>query len=62
MKYGHVQYSKTCLKRLLKKMAKNGFKTNYCLIAILLTFIRLPVVIKIFVLSVFEWRLRQVLL
>ena len=33
------------------------FKTNYCLmqVKILLTFIKLPFVIKIFVLSIFEW-------
>ena len=43
------------------------FKTNYCLMqvksiaecsAILLTFIKLPFVIKIFVLSIFEWPLK----
>ena len=40
------------------------FKTDYCLIqvkehsAILSTFVKLPFVIKIFVLSVFEWSLK----
>ena len=60
-------YSKTCVKRPLSKRPKLVFKTNYCLMqvksiaecskdsAILLTFIKLPVVIKIFVLSIFEW-------
>ena len=50
----------------VKKDRKLVFKTNYRLMhvksiaelehsAILLTFIKLPVVIKIFVLSIFEW-------
>ena len=48
----------------LKKTEKLVFKTNYLLMqvnsiaeysAILLTFIKLPIVIKIFVLSIFEW-------
>ena len=78
-------YSKTCLKRPLKKKTKIGFQDRlslnvgqtYCRMlqgehsAILLTFIKLPFVINIFVLSIFEWplnclflsgRLRQVLL
>ena len=62
-------YSKTCQKRPLKKKTKIGFQDRlllntgqkYCRMlqgehsAILLTFIRLPFVIKIFVLSIFEW-------
>ena len=62
-------YSKTCGKRPLSKRPKNGFQDQlslnagkkYCRMlqgehsAILLTFIKLPFVIKIFVLSVFEW-------
>ena len=65
-------YSKTCLKQPLKKKTKNVFKTDYRLMAvqkycrmlqgehsaILLTFIKLPFVIKIFVLSIFEWPLK----
>ena len=68
-------YSKTCLKRPLKK-TKIGFQDQlslnagqkYCRMlqgehaAILSTFIKLPSVIKIFVLSYFRGRLRQVLL
>ena len=62
-------YSKTCLNRPCKKKTKNGFQywlslhagQKYCRMlqgehsAILLTFIKLPFVIKIFVLSIFEW-------
>ena len=62
-------YSKTCLKRPLSKIAKIGFQKQlwlntaqkYCRIlqgeqsAILLIFIKLPYVIKIFVSSIFEW-------
>ena len=59
-------YSKTCVKLPLAKRPKKVFKTNYHLMqvksiaewedsAILLPFIKLPVVIKIFVLSIFEW-------
>ena len=61
-------YSKTCVKRTLSKILKSGFQDQlslnagqkYCRMplehsAILLTFIKLPVVIKIFVLSIFEW-------
>ena len=72
-------YSKTCLKRPLKKKNKNWFsclKTNYRLMqvksiaecskrehsAILLTFIMLQLVIKIFVFSIFEWLLKTGLL
>ena len=55
-------YSKTCVNRPLSKRPKIGFqdqlspnadqREHY---AILLTFIKLPFVIKIFVLSIFEW-------
>ena len=62
-------YSKTCVKRPLEKSTKIGFQDQlslnagqkYCRMrqgeyfAILLTFIKLPFVIKIFVLSIFEW-------
>ena len=62
-------YSITCVKRPLSKRPKIGFQDQlmlnadqkYCRMlqgehfAILLTFIRLPFVIKIFVLSIFEW-------
>ena len=62
-------YSKTCVKRQLKhrqnKEFNNNWKLNeglkYCRMlplehsAILLTCIKLPFVIKIFVLSIFEW-------
>ena len=62
------KYSKTCLRRPLKKKTKIGFQDRlslnagqkYCRMlslehsAILLTFIMLPFVIKIFVLSIFE--------
>ena len=64
-------YSKTCLKRPLSKRPKIGFQDKlllnagqkYCRMlqgehsAILLTFTKLPFVIKIF-LSVFEWSLK----
>ena len=67
-----LHYSKACLKWPLSKRKKMGFMTNYRLmqvkriarcshwsiLQILLTFIRLPFVIKIFVLSIFEWPLR----
>ena len=63
----HV-YSKTCLKRPVKKKAKIGFQDRlslnagqkYCRMlqrehsAILFTFIKLPFVNKIFVMSIFE--------
>ena len=62
-------YSKTCVTLPLSKRPKMVFKTDYGLMqvksiaecskgkhsAILLTFIKLPVVIKTFVLSIFEW-------
>ena len=58
--------SKTCLKETPKEDQKLVFKTDYCLMqvksiadsAILLTFIRLQFVIKIFVLSIFEQPLK----
>ena len=70
-----VEYSKTCLKRSLKKNTKIGFKGRLSLnagqkygrmlqgehSAILLTFIKLPFTIKIFVLSIFEWPLKTFL-
>ena len=62
-------YSKTCVKRPLSKRQKRGFQEQlllsagqkYCRMlqgehsAIPLTVIKLPFVIKIFVLSIFEW-------
>ena len=65
-------YSKTCLKRPLKKKTKIGFQDRlslnvgqkYCRMlqrehsAILSTFIKLPFAIKTFVLSCFEWPLK----
>ena len=67
-------YSKTCLKRTLKKEDQNGFQDRlsinasqkYCrmphgehsAIRVLSTFIKRPFVIKIFVLSIFEWPLK----
>ena len=65
-------YSKTCLKRPLKKKTKIAFQDRlslnagpkYCRMlivehsAILSTFIKLPFVIKIFVFSIFEWPLK----
>ena len=62
-------YSKTCLKQPLKKKTKIGFQhklslkagQKYCRMlqvehsAILSTFIKLPIIIAIFVLSIFEW-------
>ena len=62
-------HSKTCVKRPLSKRLKIGFQDQlllnagqkYCRMlqgehsAILSTFIKLPFVIKIFVLSIFEW-------
>ena len=62
-------YSKTCVKQPLSKRPKIGFQDQLLLIAgqkycrmlqgehsaILSTFIKLPFVIKIFVLSIFEW-------
>ena len=65
-------YSKTCLKRPLKKKTKIGFQDRlslnagqkYCRMlplqhsAIRSTFIKLPFAIKTFVLSIFEWPLK----
>ena len=62
-------YSKTCIKRPLSKRPKIAFQDQlslnagqkYCRMlqgehsAILLTFIKLPFVIKIFLWSIFEW-------
>ena len=67
-----VAYSKTCVKQLLKKKLKIGFQDRlllnacqkYCRMlqgehsAILSTFIKLQLVIKIFVLSIFECPLK----
>ena len=67
--FWYYAYSKTCVKRLFIKRPKIGFQDQlslnagqkYCRMlqgehsAILLTFIKLPFVIKIFVLSIFEW-------
>ena len=64
-----ILYSKTCVKLPLSKSQKIGFQDQLLLNAgqkyyrmlqgehsvILLTFIKLPFVIKIFVLSIFEW-------
>ena len=66
------KYSKTGLKRSLKKKTKIAFQDQlslnagqiYCRMlqwehsAILLTFIKVPFVIKIFVLSIFEYPLK----
>ena len=55
----NTPYSKTCLKRPLKKKQKLVFKIDYCLMQVKsiveCCFIKLPFVIKIFVLSFFEW-------
>ena len=54
-------YSKTCVKRPLLKRQNIGFQDQLSLNAgqeycrILLTFIKLPVVIKTIILSIFEW-------
>ena len=67
-----LAYSKTCLKRPLKKNTKIVFYDQlslnagqtYCRMlqwehfAILLTFIKLPFSIKTFVLYIFEWPLK----
>ena len=69
LSYGQMVYSKTCVKWPLSKRQKIGFQDQlsltagqkYCsmlqgeLSAILSTFIKLPFVIKNFVLSIFEW-------
>ena len=65
----YLSYSKTCVKRPLSKRPKIGFEDQlslnagqkYCRMlplehsALLSTFIKLSFVIKIFVLSIFEW-------
>ena len=65
-------YSKACVKQPLSKRPQIGFEDQillnagqmYCRMlqeehsAILSTFIKLPFVIKIFVLSIFEWPLK----
>ena len=70
------KYSKTCVKRPLSKRPQIGFQDQlllnagqkYCRMlqgehsAILLICIKLPFVIKIFVLPIFEWPFTQVLL
>ena len=67
-----LDYSKTCLKRPLKKKTKIGFKDRlslnagqkYCRMlplehsAILLTFLKLPFVFKTIILFIFEWPLK----
>ena len=72
LRFGHLLYSKPCLKPTLKKEIKiwgqdrlsvNAGQT-YCrmlleeLSVILLTFIKLPFVIMIFELSILEWPLK----
>ena len=66
-----LEYKKTCVKRSLSKRPKVGFQyqlslnagQKYCRMLkwehseILSTFIKLPFVINIFVLSIFEWLL-----
>ena len=70
--YKGLIYSKTCLKRPLKKDQKIGFQDRLLLnagqkywkmlqrehSAILWTFIKLPFTIKTFVLSIFKWSLK----
>ena len=67
--FSRTSYSKTCVKRPLSKRPKIGFQDQlslnagqkYCRMlqgehsAILSTYIKLPFIIKIFVLSFFEW-------
>ena len=55
-------YNKTCVKRLPSNDLKLIFNTNYRLVQvksivewILFSLITLPFVIKIFILSIFEW-------
>ena len=47
-----INLSKTAI---LKKIKNCFFKTNYRLMQVLSTFIKLPIVIKIFVVSILEW-------
>ena len=59
----HHIYSKTCLKRPLKMKTEIDFQDRlWEHSAILLTFTKLPFVIKIFVLSIFEWPLKTVMI
>ena len=56
-------YSKTCLKRSLSKRPKIGFQDQLSLntvehSVILSTVIKLPCVIKLFVLAICEWPLK----
>ena len=65
-----INYSDTCVKQPLSKIPQIGFQDQlslnagqkYCRMlqgehfAIFLTIIKLPFVIKIFVLSIFEWQ------
>ena len=65
----NIFYSKTCVKRPLKKETNNDFQgqlslnagQKYCRMlqwehsALHLTFIKLPIVIKICVLFIFQW-------
>ena len=48
-------YSETCLKRPLEKKTRIGFHDRSSLNAGLLTFIKSPFVITIFVVSILEW-------
>ena len=49
------KYSKTCVKWPLSKRPKIDFQDQGEYSAILSTFIKLPLVIKFFVMSIFEW-------
>ena len=51
---GCLNYSKTCVKRPLSKRPKTDLKTTYCLMQFK-SIIKVPFVIKTFVLSIFEW-------
>ena len=58
----NLKYSKTCLKRPLKKDQTAVFKTDYHLMQVKsiaeCPFIKLPSVIKTLILSIFEWPLK----
>ena len=60
MDYFPIRECLTCLKGPLKRRTKLFFKTDYRLIQVksIWIFIKLPFVIKIFVLSNFEWSLK----
>ena len=71
MLVAQVKYSKTCLKRPLKKNTKMFYKTDYHLMQVksiaecskrafcnTSTFIKLPFVFDAFPLSIFEWPLK----